>query len=205
MSGRPELVLFDLGGVLIELRGVATMARLSGIDDEQELWRRWLECRWVRTFESGLCTPEEFSRGVVEDWALSIEPTEFLEVFASWPAGPMLGAEELVRDLADQVILGCLSNTNTLHWDGQVERWPLIGLFDRCFVSHRLGLVKPDPEIFVRVAEQLSVRVSQVLLLDDNLVNVEAARSVGFRAEHVIGVDEARGALADHGLKPSAG
>ena len=57
----PKLVLFDLGGVLIELRGVATMAELSGIDDEGELWRRWLQCRWVRIFESGGCTPGEIA------------------------------------------------------------------------------------------------------------------------------------------------
>ena len=36
-GGSPELVLFDLGGELIELRGVALMAELAGIDDENEL------------------------------------------------------------------------------------------------------------------------------------------------------------------------
>ena len=40
----------------------------------------------------------------------------------------------------------------------------------------------------------------RVLFLDDNLVNVEGAREVGFVAVHVRGVDEARRALADAGV-----
>ncbi len=195
-----ELVLFDLGGVLVELRGVASMAHLSGITDEDELWRRWLDCRWVRIFESGGCGPEEFSRGVVEDWGLTVEPSEFLDLFARWPTGPMNGAEDLVTEVATRAEVGCLSNTNALHWDDQVEHWPLMSHFDPCFLSHRLGLVKPDREVFERVAESLHVEPFQVLFLDDNLVNVESARSVGFPSQHVRGVEEARRALADRGL-----
>jgi len=198
--GAIELVLFDLGGVLVELRGVTSMAELSGIADEDELWRRWLDCRWVRMFESGECGPEEFSRGVVDDWRLAVEPSEFLDVFAKWPTGPMEGAEDLVSDVATRVEVGCLSNTNALHWDGQVEHWPLIAHFDPCLLSHRLGLVKPDREVFERVAEVLHVEPIHVLFLDDNLVNVESARSVGFRGQHVRGVTETRRALAEHGL-----
>ena len=47
------MVLFDLGGVLIELGGVAAMRELTGIESDDELWRRWLGCRWVRSYERG--------------------------------------------------------------------------------------------------------------------------------------------------------
>ena len=52
-----DIVLFDLGGVLVDLGGVASMKDLAGIDDEEEIWQRWLTCRWVRGFERGECTP----------------------------------------------------------------------------------------------------------------------------------------------------
>lgn len=48
-----EAVVFDLGGVLAEFGGMESMRRLSGIVDDEELWRRWLTCRWVRRFEGG--------------------------------------------------------------------------------------------------------------------------------------------------------
>src|SRR5271163_2913814 len=67
VTGRPvELVLFDLGGVLLDPGGVAPMRELTGIASDEDLWARWLSCRWVRRFEAGHCTPEEFAAGVVD-------------------------------------------------------------------------------------------------------------------------------------------
>lgn len=200
MAPPPELVLFDLGGVLVELTGVAGMAELSGIDDRGVLVRRWLECSWVRAFEAGRCTPHEFARGVVDDWSLPIDGDEFLEFFAAWPTGPLAGADDLVRSTSAVVATGCLSNTNVVHWDGNVEEWPMMTPFTHRFVSHRLGLVKPDVELFDRVASSLPVPPESVLFLDDIWVNAEAARSAGFRAEHVDGVDGARRALESAGV-----
>ena len=37
-----DVVLFDLGGVLIDFGGVGPMKELSGITGDEELWRRWL-------------------------------------------------------------------------------------------------------------------------------------------------------------------
>jgi len=201
MPDPPDFVLFDLGGVLVELRGVPAMAELSGIDDELELWRMWLECRWVRTFEAGQCGPDAFARGVVDDWGLAVGPDEFLQIFTSWPVGPMAGAEDLVRTTAATAAVGCFSNTNVLHWDGNAERWPLMERFGLRFLSHRMGLVKPDAEAFEQVVDALPVPTDRVLYLDDNAVNVDAARSVGMRSEHVNGVDEARVAIVAAGLR----
>ena len=200
MSDPPDFVLFDLGGVLVELRGVPAMSELSGIDDELELWRKWLDCRWVRTFEAGRCGPDAFARGVVDDWDLPVGPDEFLKIFTSWPVGPLAGAEDLVRLTAANVAVGCFSNTNAVHWDGNAERWPLMEQFEFRFLSHRMGLVKPDAEAFDQAVDALPTPPSRVLYLDDNAVNVDAARSVGMRAEHVNGVDEARLAIEAAGL-----
>ena len=65
MGDPVEMVLFDLGGVLLQLQGVPSMRKLSGISSDHELWSRWLGCPWVRRFESGTCSDEEFARGVV--------------------------------------------------------------------------------------------------------------------------------------------
>jgi glucose-1-phosphatase len=193
-------VLFDLGGVLVELRGVTSMADLAGIDDEAELWRRWLGCRWVRRFERGACDPDEFARGVVADWHLTIDPSEFLEIFAAWPVGPLPGAERLVARTSAAVPVGCLSNTNVLHWDGVVERWPLMTTFAHRFLSHRMGAVKPDAEAYAHVADMVPVPLGRVLFLDDNQLNVHGARAAGLRAEHVRGVAGARRVLEEVGL-----
>lgn len=197
-----ELVLFDLGGVLIEFGGIEAMQALSGIDDEAELWRRWLECEWVRAFERGHCSPSEFAQGVVDDWQLSITGDEYLASFIHWVRGPYPGAVELVGDVSTVIATGCLSNTNDLHWKYQFEHNPMLASFSPCFLSYELGLVKPDAEIFEHVVEHVGCDPSAVLFLDDNIINVDGARACGLNAHLAQGVDAARAVLEQVGVLP---
>jgi HAD superfamily hydrolase (TIGR01509 family) len=197
-----DIVLFDLGGVLIDFGGVGPMKELAGIDTDDELWQRWLTCRWVRTFERGECSAGDFAAGVVSDWDLAIAPDDFLDEFRGWPGGALPGAEALLEEVRARVPAGCLSNTNALHWDQNFSRWPILDAFDFQFLSFRLGNVKPDRELFQRVAALLPVEAGRVLFLDDNAVNVEGAIDAGFAARHVRGVDESRRALIDAGVLP---
>ena len=177
------------------------MRALAGLDDDEELWRRWLTCEWVRRFERGTCTPEDFAAGVVADWGLSVSGEVFLAEFREWLVGPLPGAEELVTETrATGRPVAVLSNTNKVHWEAGASQWPLVSMFDRAFLSFELGLVKPDREIFERVVTDLEVEPAQVLFLDDNRINVDAARAAGLRAERVVGVSEARQALAGAGV-----
>jgi glucose-1-phosphatase len=192
-----DLVLFDLGGVLIELPGVHAMMELTGINSEQELWRRWLTCRWVRRFESGGCSETEFAAGVVADWQLDLSAAAFLQAFRDWPAGPLPGAAELVTQTRASVTTGCFSNTNALHWHDHIAGWPLTGLFDHRFLSFELGLLKPDIAAFAHVAGLLEVPAGRVLFLDDNAVNVAGAAAAGFQAARAAGVEQARQRLIE--------
>ena len=137
---RHDFVLFDLGGVLVRLGGVVAMQRLAGMTTEEEVWRRWLTCPWVRRFERGKCGPDEFATGLVAEWGLPIEPDGFLTQFRTWPEALFPGAEELVNEVRSQIPVGCLSNTNIVHWADQDSLWGLGKMFDVCFLSHQLGL-----------------------------------------------------------------
>ncbi len=199
-EGAIAFVLFDLGGVLIDPGGVEPMRQLSGLASEEEVWARWLGCRWVRSFEAGRCTPEEFAAGVVDDWELDLAPAAFLNEFAGWPGLPYPGAIDLVSEVRERVSVGCLSNTNALQWQSNYEATPITEALAYRFLSFELGLVKPDREIFDTVADALPVPRSRVLFVDDNAVNIETADAAGFVAEHVRGVDGARGALLRAGV-----
>jgi glucose-1-phosphatase len=194
------LVLFDLGGVLIAPGGVAPLRALSGIGSDEALWARWLSCPWVRRFEAGGCTPEEFAAGVVDDWELPLEPAAFLQEFGGWPEPPYDGALELVADVQARVQTGFLSNMNSFQWAANYEGIPLTDAFTYRFLSFELGAVKPDSAVFDAVAARLPVPRGQVLFLDDNVINVTAAEDAGFTARHVRGVGEARSALAAAGV-----
>jgi putative hydrolase of the HAD superfamily len=87
-----------------------------------------------------------------------------------------------------------------MHWEHQVAQWPILDAFDFRFLSFELGLVKPDAELFEEVSVRLPAGPEQVLFLDDNLVNTEAARSSGFSSAQVRGVGQARQALVNLGV-----
>jgi glucose-1-phosphatase len=199
-----DLVLFDLGGVLIELVGVRAMLEITGIKSEEELWRRWLTCPWVRRFESGGCSETEFAAGVVADWQLELSAAAFLKAFRDWPAGPLPGAAELVAQTRASVATGCFSNTNALHWHDHIAAWPLTGLLDHRFLSFELGLLKPDIAAFTQVAHLLDMPAERVLFLDDNAVNVAGAAAAGFQATRATGVDEARKRLIEAAVLSAA-
>ena len=195
-----DLVLFDLGGVLIDVPGVQAMLELTGIASEDDLWRRWLMSQWVRRFESGRCTEAEFAHGVVTEWQLDLSPAAFLDAFRNWPNGPLRGAEQLVTETNARVSTGCFSNTNALHWDDHISTWPLLDLFDHLFLSFEMGMLKPDVAAFTQVAGLLPVPAERVLFLDDNALNVAGAAAAGFATARAVGVDAARERLVEVGV-----
>ncbi len=76
-------------------------------------------------------------------------------------------------------------------------------LFDVSCYSCDLGAAKPEPAYFLRAVERVGDEPGSVLFVDDRADNVEAARSVGLRAEqwHLDdGHDRLRAVLADHGV-----
>ena len=201
MAAAPiEVVLFDLGGVLIDFGGVGPMRALAGTDSDEELWRRWLTCPWVRSFERGGCSAQDFAEGVVADWELPLAPSAFLDAFRNWPGAVLPGADELVDDVRRVAAVGCLSNTNAVHWEAHYARAPILDAFRYRFLSFEVGMVKPDEELFEHVAAALPAPRDRVLFLDDNVINVDAAAAVGFGVAHVRGVAEARTALVGAGV-----
>ena len=193
-----EVVVFDLGGVLVRLGGVPVLRRLLGIEDDAEIWRLWLESPWVRRYERGRCGRDEFARGMTAEHRLPLSPEQFLDAFRDFPLGLYDGAAELVESVG--VRTACFSNTNELHWSHQRDAGRLRELFQHTFVSHEMGLVKPDRDAFEHVVEALGCAPEQILFLDDNAINVKGARAVGLDAHCTRGLEAARALLGTRGL-----
>jgi HAD superfamily hydrolase (TIGR01509 family) len=186
-----DVILFDLGGVLIELTGVAQMREWAQIASDEELWRRWLTSPGVRSFETGLTTRDEFAAALCEEFALPIGGDDFLAAFALWPKQVFPGAHELLGTLAARHRLAVLSNNNAIHWERISREMGLGDYFSASFLSHEIGLIKPDRAAFEHVVAALDCAPGKILFLDDNRLNVEQAQAVGMVAHRVVGVEEA--------------
>jgi len=196
-----QVILFDLGGVLVEFDGIAPLIALSGNKLDREGARRfWLTSPSVRKFETGKCGAEEFAHCAVAELGLAMAPDIFLQQFVSWDRGPMDGALNLLDTLKPHFLLACLSNNNELHWNRLREETKLPEKFHRCYLSHEIGLMKPDPESFNHVVRDLGTRPEHILFFDDNPECVDAAKLLGFTAHRARGVGEVRAVLSELGL-----
>ncbi|MGE0059565.1 MAG: HAD family hydrolase [Dehalococcoidia bacterium] len=201
MEATKPLLLFDLGGVVVEFSGLADMHGLlrepMPVEDVNRLFSA---SQAIADFEVGLLTPEEFGAAFANAWSLNCSEAEFLAHYESWTRALLPGADALLTELAASYRLAALSNSNILHWTRNDVVIGVQSYFERAFSSHELGVRKPDPEIFRRALSELGVEPAEVVFFDDNALNVEAAQAFGISAHRVEGVDQVRARLADLGL-----
>ena len=99
---------------------------------------------------------------------------------------------QLLAELRNHYNLYLLSNTNDLHWEKasqQVFRYNNLerdDFFKQIFLSYRMHLAKPDPEIFRVALNEAGLNPEETLFIDDAEANCRAAASVGIHAAHYV-------------------
>lgn len=193
-----KLVLFDLGGVLLQLNDpIATF----GLDcSEADFHRNWLLSPAVREFERGAITAEQFASNVTREMQLPYDASMFLERFVAWPGSPFPDAVDLVGRISECYACAILSNTNALHWQTLNIESSFSHRFERYFLSYETGLLKPDDQAFVNVTEQYDCAPEEILFFDDNPLNVSAAIELGMHAVLCQTGTDLADALIDRGI-----
>ena len=87
----------------------------------------------------------------------------------------------LIQRLRGRCRLAVLSNSppGLSRW---LEKWGILDCFDVVFCSGEQGVVKPNPRAYLETLKRLGVEPSQAVFVDDEAVNVDAARRLGLRA-----------------------
>ena len=195
----PPVLLFDLGGVIVDFRGAegadAMTKGAHGLDYCRENWWRLPE---LDLLERGRLAPELFADAFIREWRLDLDRAGFLDGFKRWVTGVFDGAPGALAGLGARHRLACLSNVNAVHWE-RCRELGVAELFDDCFLSHELGLRKPEPEIYAWAAAALGAAPSEIFFFDDVKANVDAAIVAGMRAVLVENGD-IRSALARAGV-----
>lgn len=91
-----------------------------------------------------------------------------------------------LREKGHRVVM--LSNTNEGHWE-TIERIfrytvgvPLSEFFDELYLSFRMNLRKPEPEIFEALLRSEGVEAADCIFFDDSQENCDAALALGIEA-----------------------
>lgn len=185
-------VVFDLGGVLIDLnvpRCVANFKRLMGednvrnvlgIDDEGEgvVAVSAATLQLMHDYEYGNITTDTFLATLVD---YCYPGTTADQVCAAWMSMladlPQAKLDYIasLRKAGYRTIL--LSNSNQMHWDPIFEQFHLDRYFDRIFASHLLHMGKPSQQIFEHVEREAQIDSAHTIYVDD----LEKNRAAGER------------------------
>ena len=144
----------------------------------------------------------EILPGLLEKWGIGHAHDDALRVWLT--IEPVVETREIVERLRDSGVRCYLATNQDEHRGRHMHTALGYGdLFDGAFYSYELRVAKPDPAYFTAVLDRIGLPGDAVLFVDDNAANVDAARSVGLRAErwHVDdGVEVLHDLLRRHGL-----
>ena len=161
-------ILFDLGGVLIQLHGGPF--KPSWLADEiagKNVWQLWKRSEAAGLFEIGSIDSDDFVQRFIAETGLHVEHDEFIAHFMKWPARLFPGVEKMLQELAQSYRLAALSNSNALHWPMIMQDMRLQEYIPNCFSSHQIQAMKPGRKAFHTVLDRMNVQPEEVLFLDD--------------------------------------
>lgn len=183
-------ILFDLGGVLIDIdynRPVQAFSQL-GFHHFEEQYSQVAAGPLFIELEKGHISPDEFFQNLQELGPGSI-PTEQLE--AAWNSILLdfrLNSLALLERLQKKYRLFLLSNTNAIHHQAFSEIFQrletgkkLDDYFEKAYYSHLIGERKPESSAFNYVVRDAGILPEETLFIDDTPENIEAAEKLGFR------------------------
>ncbi len=182
-------LIFDFGGVLIDLDMDAVYRGLReyGIDSPgPELVTAGLH------YETGKIDTEAFLGSV----QAALPGSSQEQVRNIWNAMIRSVPEQRLEFLealhqSGRYGMFLLSNTNALHIEqARANMGPqAFSRFKNCFqgfyLSHEIGMRKPEPEIFSFVLRQHGLEAAETLFIDDTLEHTLGAASLGIRTWHL--------------------
>jgi putative hydrolase of the HAD superfamily len=174
----------DLGGVVYRSwpddAFYARWAEVCGCSAQAVTDCIWQETHWPLAEIGEITTEECYERiGATLGIAPVLARAFASEAFASNPDEALATYVERVRRRGVKV----LAFTNNISGESELLGRPeLARLFDLAVSSADARLAKPDPEFFRYAETRLGARSEDMVLVDDLLTNVEAARTVGWRA-----------------------
>lgn len=184
---KTKAIIFDMGGVLIDLDIKA--CRQAFIDDLgfvgiDEILDPCHQKGILGDMESGKASAEEFREYILAGSAPGHEPEDVDR--ALWKILLDIAPEKvaLLKRLSQKYDIYMLSNNNPVCLPKSAEifeqaDFDMYENFRKCYISCQMKMMKPDPEFYRAVIEDIGLPAEEILFVDDSQRNIDAAIAVG--------------------------
>ena len=187
-----KAIIFDLGAVILNINYQNTIDTFSklGVKKASTFYSKKKQANLFNQIETGHITAGKFLAELQKETSnASID-----QVSEAWNA-MLLDLPEnrlaLIQSLKKKYSIYLLSNTNTVHIDafkkkiGRVKWIEFCNLFDRIYLSHEIGLRKPNAAIFEYILKEQNLQAHEVFFIDDSAGHIESANKLGIKTHHL--------------------
>ena len=173
-----KLFIFDMGEVLIlNVKNLQAIAKRFGFDYKP--FRAFYGI-YDKDLMEGKMDSMEFLRIVEKEYNVKVDENLFITDFHPIPNHFIMNVIDELRKNGHRCVL--CSNTFAPHISvvSNLEDKPLSHL-DHLYLSHEMGIAKPDVEFFKYILREESVKPENAVFVDDRIDNINAASSIGIK------------------------
>ncbi|MFN3872533.1 MAG: HAD family hydrolase [Ignavibacterium sp.] len=184
-------IVFDLGQVLIPFDYNIFIQAVNKHKDGlgEEFVRKYNQNYHIhRDFERGKISEKDFIAQMLEWLEHKVTAEQFVQYWSS-----IFSLNEdviaLLPKLKGKYNLYLLSNTNSIHQKYGYQHYDFLKIFDKLFLSHEVGFVKPEEGIYKAVTNYSKLPPEEHIFIDDIAEYVEAAKKLGWDGIHFLGYE----------------
>ncbi len=202
MTANDKVIVFDLGGVLIDWDPRYLYRKL--FDDEPAMDRFLAEVttnEWNAQQDAGRRWEDAVALLSAQHPRQAGLISAYWERWEEMLAGPIPGSVEILAELHDTgTELHALTNWSSQTFPIARERYDFLDWFGQIVVSGEERVSKPDPRIYEILLERIDRSASDCVYIDDAPRNVATAADLGFTAIHFANPDQLRRDLGKLGV-----
>lgn len=194
LKGDIEAIIFDLGGVIIDIDFNLTLKALEKYTSHQFGEGEYLTKHPIfYEFETGKISENAFFSEIQKVFSLNATLTELKQAWNALLLDIPQKRVDLLQHLQTQLPTFILSNTNPTHLQEvenilrkQTNTSTLKMLVRKPYYSFEVGKAKPERAIYEQVIEENRLKPEKTLFVDDSLRNLEGAKKVGLQTFHIV-------------------
>jgi glucose-1-phosphatase len=190
MAAAIKNIIFDLGGVLLDIdyNGPVREFAALGITNFEQMYSQAAANPLFEQLETGKISNTAFLDAIA---ALAQQPLTYQQVTNAWNSIIRRFRQQsmvFLEELRQRYNIYLLSNTNNIHLE-QIQKilqqdtgkQNLDDYFTKAWYSSKLGLRKPEMEIYEFVLNNGDLRAEETLFIDDSAQNTAAAGLLGIK------------------------
>ncbi len=194
MLHKVKAAIFDMDGVLVDSMPIHRLAwekafKPYGIEVAPEAFKKTPGMTFLPVIEL-LSNGRKFSDQEIENLVAVQRETVESILHQHYPVMP--GAPELIKKLDEtgwRLGIGTSGPRTGLQYT--LDNLPESQRFQAFATCEDITHGKPDPAVFLKVAERLGVSPDQAVVVEDSLAGLEAAERGGFRSVGLVGMLDA--------------